>query len=160
MKRREGARRAGEKDVEERSPDTTSSAVFFGNPDSWTDCLYSNTLLCRTPFFLFFPHPRHTHTHTVSPPPFLVRLFKHLSSATIYLSASSSRLFHQLALSLSSDYLLSLQFPSSLNLTCLVDFLRSYKTRHGSLVCFFSYHMDSNKSSDFPLNASSAAVDV
>lgn len=67
MERREGAREeGGEKDVEERSPDTTSSAVFFGNPDSWTDCLYSNTLLCRTPFFLFFPHPRHTHTHTAS----------------------------------------------------------------------------------------------
>lgn len=144
MERREGAREeGGEKDVEERSPDTTSSAVFFGNPDSWTDCLYSNTLLCRTPFFLFFPHPRHTHTHN--------RLFKHLSSATIYLSASSSRLFHQLALSLSSDYLLSLQLPSSLNLTCLCDFLRSYKTRHGSLVCFFPTTWTPTKTQIFPL---------
>lgn len=55
----------GEEDVEGRSPDTTSSVgFFFGQPDSWTDCLYSNTLLCRTLFFLFLPptHTKHSHT--------------------------------------------------------------------------------------------------
>lgn len=125
---------------------------FFREPDSWTDCLYSNTLLCRTLFFIFF-YPLTPDTHKTLTHTFFLLLFKHLSSATIYLSASSSRLLHQLALSLSSDCLPSLQFPSSLNLTCLGN-----PTRF-SFVCF-SYLVDPDKNLDFALNASSAAVDV
>ena len=45
---------------------TSLVSVGFRSRDSWTDCLCSNTLLCRT-LFSFLPKHTHTHTHTHTP---------------------------------------------------------------------------------------------
>lgn len=57
---------------------TSVVSVGFQRRDSWTDCLCSNTLLCRTLLSLSQYTLTHTHTHTVclSPPqPILLLLF-------------------------------------------------------------------------------------
>lgn len=120
---------------------TSLVSVGFQRRDSWTDCLCSNTLLCRT---LFSLSPQHTHIRTLSaslPPhpillllfahPHLVHLFKRLSLPFSLFPAclvcclpvfllSSPLVSPSLHLSVSPSstiYSLVPLFPSSLNLT-------------------------------------------
>lgn len=86
---------------------TSLVSIGFRRRDSWTDCLCSNTLLCRT---LFSLSPQHTHTHTACCLP----LSPHNLS-----SSSSSLLIHTSSTSLNASRLPSLYSQPVLSTVCL-----------------------------------------
>lgn len=96
---------------------TSLVSVGFQRRDSWTDCLCSNTLLCRTLFSLSLLIPNtHIHTNTVCclpPKPSSSSLLIHTSSTSLPISLFPARLVYCLRVFLLSPILVFLILTSS-----------------------------------------------